>query len=78
MCAVYLVGPMIIYEYCEQGPLKDYLQGHASNATLEVQEQLFRFGLDIAKGMEYLASKKVTKIKYFTQTLIEASILFFS
>lgn len=56
-----LVGPMIIYEYCEHGPLRDYLQGQNTNITLEVQEQLFRFGLDIAKGMEYLASKKVNK-----------------
>lgn len=52
------MGPMIIYEFCEHGPLKDYLS-QASNVTIEVQEQLFRFGLDIAKGMEYLASKKV-------------------
>ena len=50
----------MIYEYCDHGPLKDYLQGQASNVTIEVQEQVFRFGLDIAKGMEFLASKKVT------------------
>ena len=54
-----LVGPIMIYEYCEKGPLKDYLQWQSSNVTLEVQDKLFRFGLDIAKGMEYLASKKV-------------------
>ena len=51
----------MIYQYCELGPLKDYLQGQAANITLELQEQLFRFGLDIAKGMEFLASKKVDK-----------------
>lgn len=53
------VGPMIIYEYCEQGTLKEYLQSLKSNVTLEVQEHLFRYGLDIAKGMEYLASKEI-------------------
>ena len=57
---IYLVGPFIIYEYCEHGPLKDYLLSQKSNVTLEVQESLFRFGLDIAKGMEYLASKGVS------------------
>lgn len=51
----------MIYEYCENGPLRDYLHGQRSNITLEIQEELFRFGLDIAKGMEYLASKKVNK-----------------
>ena len=54
------MGPFIIYEYCEHGPLKDYLQSQKSNVTLEVQENLFRFGLDIAKGMEFLASKGVS------------------
>lgn len=61
LCFIFVsVGPFIIYEYCEHGPLKDYLQSHRSNVTLEVQESLFRFGLAIAKGMEYLASKTVS------------------
>ena len=55
----FTVGPFIAYELCENGPLKDYLQTQRSNLTIEVQESLFRFGLDIAKGMEYLASRGV-------------------
>lgn len=55
-----IVGPFIIYEYCENGPLKDYLQSKKSNVTLDVHESLFRFGLDTAKGMEFLASKGVS------------------
>lgn len=53
------MGPFIIYEYCENGTMKDYLVANKTNVTIELQENLFRFGLDIAKGMEYLGSKKV-------------------
>ena len=54
------MGPFILYEYCERGALKEYLQEHQGDVNMEVHESLFRFGLDIAKGMEYLASKKVS------------------
>ena len=54
-----LVGPFIVYEYCEHGTLKDYLDQQHNSRTIELQELLFRFGLDIARGMEYLASKGV-------------------
>ncbi|XP_052246351.1 tyrosine-protein kinase Fer-like [Dreissena polymorpha] len=37
-----------------------YLVQHKSNVTMEIQETLFRIGLDIAKGMEYLAGKGIT------------------
>ncbi|XP_052246346.1 uncharacterized protein LOC127855047 [Dreissena polymorpha] len=54
------MGPFILYEYCENGTLKEYLAQHKSNVTMEIQETLFRIGLDIAKGMEYLAGKGIT------------------
>jgi hypothetical protein len=53
------VGPFIIYEFCENGTLRDYLAERKNNVTMELQENLFRFGLDIAKGMEFLAGKGV-------------------
>lgn len=53
------MGPFIIYEYCEHGPLRDFLADRKNNLTLDLEENLFRFGLDIAKGMEYLAGKGV-------------------
>ncbi|XP_052799140.1 uncharacterized protein LOC128230732 [Mya arenaria] len=53
------LGPFIIHEYCENGPLRDYLVAKRSNVTIELQDNLFRFGLDIAKGMEYLAGKRI-------------------
>jgi hypothetical protein len=55
----FVVGPFIVYEYCENGTLKDYLAENKNKITMELQEHLFRFGLDVAKGMEYLASKGV-------------------
>ena len=57
-----VVGPFIIYEYCEQGSIKEYLQNQKPDVTVDLQEKLFRFGFDIAKGMEYLASKSVSHI----------------
>jgi len=51
---------MIIYEMCEKGTLKDYLVANKANVTIDVQEDLYRFGLDIAKGMEHLAVNGVS------------------
>ncbi|KAK3603161.1 hypothetical protein CHS0354_042994 [Potamilus streckersoni] len=53
------IGPFIVHEYCENGTLKEYLEKNKNNVTVELQELLFRFGLDIAKGMEYLAKKDI-------------------
>ncbi|KAL3832351.1 hypothetical protein ACJMK2_024003, partial [Sinanodonta woodiana] len=53
------IGPFIVFEHCWNGPLKDYLETQRKNITVQLQENLFRFGLDICKGMEYLASKKI-------------------
>jgi hypothetical protein len=59
-----VVGPFIILEYCEKGTLRDYLLERKNNITMDLQENLFRFGLDIAKGMEYLAGKGVIFLRY--------------
>ncbi|XP_052799359.1 uncharacterized protein LOC128230970 [Mya arenaria] len=48
-------GPLIINEYCENGTLKEYLEERKSNMTVEMQENLFRFGFDVVKGMDFLA-----------------------
>jgi len=50
---------MLIYEMCEKGTLKDFLVANKANVTVDLQDNLYRFGLDIAKGMEHLASKQV-------------------
>jgi len=51
---------MIIYEMCEKGTLKDFLWANKANVTMDLQESLFRFGLDIAKGMGHLAANGVS------------------
>jgi len=56
---VLAVGPMIIYALCEKGTLKEFLVSNKGNVTIDLQDTLYRFGLDIVKGMEYLASKGV-------------------
>ncbi|XP_053393446.1 uncharacterized protein LOC123564849 [Mercenaria mercenaria] len=53
------MGPFILYEYCENGTLRDYLLERKDNVSMDLQENLFRFGLDIAKGMEFLAAKGI-------------------
>ncbi|KAL3832082.1 hypothetical protein ACJMK2_023760 [Sinanodonta woodiana] len=53
------IGPFMLYEYCENGNLRDYLKAQRNNITLELQENMFRYGFDCCKGMEYLASRKI-------------------
>ena len=50
---------MLVMEYCEMGQMDKWLVQNKANMTEQVMENLFRFCLGIAKGMEYLASKKV-------------------
>ncbi|WAQ93664.1 TIE2-like protein [Mya arenaria] len=54
------LGPIIIYELCEIGSLRHHLQKNKYNFIIKMQENLFRFGLDVAKGMEFLAFRGVT------------------
>ncbi|KAK3603169.1 hypothetical protein CHS0354_043002, partial [Potamilus streckersoni] len=68
------IGPFIIFEYCENGPLKDYLEKQKENITLQLQEELFRFGLDICKGMEYLVSKKVVHRRLAARNILLTSL----
>ncbi|XP_053373157.1 uncharacterized protein LOC123531756 [Mercenaria mercenaria] len=53
------IGPFIIYEYCSNGKLSDYLQTLKTNLTIETQERLQRFGLGVARGMEHLAQRRI-------------------
>ncbi|XP_053373176.1 fibroblast growth factor receptor-like isoform X2 [Mercenaria mercenaria] len=53
------VGPFIIYEYCANGQMRDYLETMKNNVTLETLELQLRFGLGVARGMDYLAQRKI-------------------
>lgn len=69
VCCLLLVGPYMILEYCEEGTLKEWLDKKKKNATDDVFERLFRIVLEIAQGMQHLASKKV--IIYIYAFMIE-------
>lgn len=53
------MGPFMVLEYCENGTLKDYLTKHKDHVDEQLHERLFKFTFDTAKGMEYLANKKI-------------------
>lgn len=59
VCSDSDIGPFIIFEHCRNGTLKDYLETAKNANTLEIQERCLRFGLGIARGMEYLAGRKI-------------------
>lgn len=40
--------------------MRDYLEKMKTNATVETQEQQLRFGLGVARGMDYLAQRGVS------------------
>ncbi|XP_052278483.1 LOW QUALITY PROTEIN: uncharacterized protein LOC127876968 [Dreissena polymorpha] len=54
-----IMGPFILFEYCSNGQLNEHLTTHRQNVTIEVQELLLRFGLQVARGMDYLAQRKI-------------------
>lgn len=53
------VGPFILLEYCVHGQLNEYLEEIRERLNVATMECLFRFGVGVARGMEYLASKDV-------------------
>ena len=71
-------GPLhVIVEYAANGNLRDYLRTHRPSDGYErcigrdvhkslSHEDLVKFSYQIAKGMEYLSSKKVSAYSYNT------------
>ncbi|XP_046557085.1 tyrosine-protein kinase receptor Tie-1-like [Haliotis rubra] len=57
------LGPVVVLEYCENGPLDKWLTSRQDKVNLEVLEQIQTFVLGIARGMEYLVSKEVVHRK---------------
>ncbi|XP_060583179.1 uncharacterized protein LOC132739481 isoform X2 [Ruditapes philippinarum] len=64
------MGPFMIYEYCENGVLRDYLVERKNNVSVEFKGNLFRFGLGIAKGMEFLAGKGIVHRRLAAQNIL--------
>ncbi|XP_060604010.1 fibroblast growth factor receptor 2-like [Ruditapes philippinarum] len=53
------IGQFLLYEFCSNGQLSDYLATMINQITVETHEKLLRFSLGIVKGMEYLAQRKI-------------------
>lgn len=49
----------MLFEFCSNGQLSEYLLTMKNENTIETCEKLLRFGLGIVKGMEYLTEQKV-------------------
>ncbi|XP_052782551.1 uncharacterized protein LOC128218858 [Mya arenaria] len=54
-----MMGPFILYGYCVNGQLSDFLQTLKKNLTVETHEMLYRFSIGVARGMEFLAERKI-------------------
>ncbi|XP_056008078.1 uncharacterized protein LOC125667473 isoform X3 [Ostrea edulis] len=54
-----VLGRFMVLEYCENGPLKEYLKSKRHKVNDEMHEKLYRFACGICKGMNYLASHGV-------------------
>ncbi|XP_070177763.1 tyrosine-protein kinase CSK-like [Littorina saxatilis] len=63
-------GPVLVMEYCELGQMDKWLAARRSQVTEQIMENLFRFAVGIAKGMEYLASKKVTHSRLAARNIL--------
>ncbi|XP_060570888.1 angiopoietin-1 receptor-like [Ruditapes philippinarum] len=64
------MGPFMIYEYCENGILRDYLVERKDNVSMELKGNLFQFGLGIAKGMEFLSGKGIVHRRLAAQNIL--------
>ncbi|XP_048246416.1 uncharacterized protein LOC124142642 isoform X1 [Haliotis rufescens] len=57
------LGPVMVLEYCEIGQLDKWLTKQRSNINEDTLDRIQNFALDIARAMEYLASKKIVHRK---------------
>ncbi|XP_046552143.1 LOW QUALITY PROTEIN: uncharacterized protein LOC124261811 [Haliotis rubra] len=57
------LGPVLVLEYCENGPLDKWLTSRRDKVNLEVLEQIQTFALGIARGMAYLVGKEIVHRK---------------
>lgn len=53
------VGQFMMLEVCDVGVMRTWLQSQKSKMTDANIDTLYRITFDIAKGMDYLASKQV-------------------
>ncbi|KAK3108566.1 hypothetical protein FSP39_010763 [Pinctada imbricata] len=64
------LGPVMLLEYCGGGPLKDWLTENKNKVNDDTIERLFRFSYDIARGMEFLAEKKIIHMRLAARNIL--------
>ncbi|XP_067648778.1 uncharacterized protein [Haliotis asinina] len=57
------LGPVMVVEYCENGQMDKWLKNQKNGITEDILETVQKFGLGVARGMEYLARKGITHRK---------------
>ncbi|XP_067649880.1 uncharacterized protein [Haliotis asinina] len=57
------LGPVMVLEYCETGQLDKWLIKQRCNINNDILDRIQNFALDIARAMEYLASRKIVHRK---------------
>ncbi|XP_071102798.1 uncharacterized protein [Haliotis cracherodii] len=57
------LGPVLVLEYCENGPMDKWLTSRRDKVNLEILEQIQTFALDVVRGMEYLVGKGIVHRK---------------
>ncbi|XP_021363702.1 uncharacterized protein LOC110456947 isoform X2 [Mizuhopecten yessoensis] len=69
------LGPFMLLELCEAGVMRTWLQNRRTMMTDSVVDTLFRMTFDIAKGMDYLASKQIIHRHLAARNILLASSL---
>lgn len=64
------MGPVMVLEYCDNGPLNKWLQRNKSSVNETLVENLYRFSYDIVRGMEYLASKDIIHMRLAARNIL--------
>ncbi|XP_033761319.1 uncharacterized protein LOC117343114 [Pecten maximus] len=63
-------GPVMVLEYCDNGPMNKWLQRNKASVNESVVENLYRFSYDIIRGMEYLASKDIIHMRLAARNVL--------
>ncbi|KAK7471676.1 hypothetical protein BaRGS_00035689, partial [Batillaria attramentaria] len=68
-------GPVLVMEYCECGQMDKWLASRRNNVDEQTMENMFRFSMGVAKGMEYLASKGITHRRLAARNILLTFVL---
>ncbi|XP_046564127.1 uncharacterized protein LOC124272926, partial [Haliotis rubra] len=69
------LGPVMVLEYCEIGQLDKWLTKQRLNISDDTLDRIQNFALEIARAMEYLASKKIVHHKLAARNCLLTNLL---